>query len=234
MRDAFTRLAEIAAALPPEHWLLIGGLMVHAHAELAGVPYTRPTDDADLVVELRAVSYAGAADRLASLGYRLREPLDLRSPLHRYVREDEVVDLMAPEGATVRYRLRQVLTVPGSRSALNRAIDYALPSGTRIRIPDVASALSLKGAALHTPGATRERHAQDAVTLLACASPGAIELSKSMQSNVNKAIRALDTPEAWSYAAPGTRRRAVRTIQALRPDWQAPQFVFPQRFDRKP
>jgi hypothetical protein len=38
--------------------MLVGGLMVHAHAQLAGIRHARPTDDADLVVEVRAGSYA--------------------------------------------------------------------------------------------------------------------------------------------------------------------------------
>ena len=59
--DVFERLDQIAHMLPPERWLLVGGLMVHAHARLAGVPHGRPTDDADLVVEVRAGSYSEAA-----------------------------------------------------------------------------------------------------------------------------------------------------------------------------
>ena len=30
--EVFKRLDEIASALPPERWMLVGGLMVHAHA----------------------------------------------------------------------------------------------------------------------------------------------------------------------------------------------------------
>lgn len=54
--DVFNRLEEIAAVLPPERWVLVGGLMVHAHAQLAGITHTRPTDDADLVVEVRRMA----------------------------------------------------------------------------------------------------------------------------------------------------------------------------------
>lgn len=35
--DVFERLDEIASALPPERWMLVGGLMVHAHSLLSGV-----------------------------------------------------------------------------------------------------------------------------------------------------------------------------------------------------
>lgn len=233
MPDVFDRLDEIAAALPSERWLLVGGLMVHAHARLAGVPHARPTDDADLVVELRAGSYAQAARTLEALGYSRNEPLDHRAPLHRFTRGREVVDLMAPEGRQVNVGGRGVLTVPGSRSALNRAIDYTTPGGKTIRIPDVASALSLKGAAFRTASANRLRHVQDAVTLFACADPDELDLSKSMRTNINNALNALSDPEAWGYADPASRRRAVRTIVGIRPDWVVPDFVLPRRLGRE-
>mgnify|MGYP007001823804 CR=1 FL=1 len=74
--DVFERLDQIAHLLPPERWMLVGGLMVHAHARLAGIPHARPTDDADLVVEVRAGSYSEAARALQELGYQQHEPLD--------------------------------------------------------------------------------------------------------------------------------------------------------------
>jgi hypothetical protein len=58
-QDVFERVEEIANNLLPDRWMLVGGLMVHAHAQLAGIQHARPTDDADLVVEARAGSYAG-------------------------------------------------------------------------------------------------------------------------------------------------------------------------------
>jgi hypothetical protein len=60
-QDIFERVEEIANNLLPDRRMLIGGLMVHAHAQLAGIVHARPTDDADLVVEVRAGSYAEAA-----------------------------------------------------------------------------------------------------------------------------------------------------------------------------
>jgi hypothetical protein len=46
--------------------------------------------------------------------------------------------------------------VPGSRSALNRTIAYESAGGVAIRIPDVESALSLKGATFRIPGLNPE------------------------------------------------------------------------------
>lgn len=136
---------------------------------------------------------------------------------------------MAPEGRGVRFAGRDVLRVPGSRSALNRTVAFVTPGGVTIRIPDVASALSLKGAAYHLPGANQVRHLQDAVTLFASADRAVLELSTSMRRNINYLINALPTAEAWSASDPLSRRRAVRAVRQVRPDWAIPDFVIPQR-----
>ncbi len=122
-----------------------------------------------------------------------------------------------------------MLTVPGSRSALNRTIVFTTPTGVGIRIPDLASALPLKGAAYHLPGINRVRHLQDAVTLFACADATVLELSASIRRNVNHLINALATTQAWAAAEPSSRRRAVRAIRGIRPEGVIPGFVLPQR-----
>ena len=137
-QDVFERVEEIANNLLPDRWMLIGGLMVHAHAQLAGIQHTRPTDDADLVVEARAGTYAEAAGVLLRLGYVQHESLDRHAPFHRFTRRSEHVDLMGPEDKPVRFLGRDVLAVPGSRSALNRTIAYETASGVAIRIPDLS------------------------------------------------------------------------------------------------
>ena len=68
-QDVFERVDEIANNLSPDRWMLVGGLMVHAQGQLAGIQHARPTDDVDLVVEVRAGSYAQAAAVLQKLGY---------------------------------------------------------------------------------------------------------------------------------------------------------------------
>lgn len=124
---------------------------------------------------------------------------------------------------------RTVLAVPGSRSALNRTIGYQTPGGATIRIPDLASALSLKGAAHRTPSANPVRHLQDAVTLFACAHTARLVISKSMRTNINHLLAAFDDPEAWAFTDPANRRRAIRAIRSLRTDWTPPPAVLPRR-----
>ncbi|GAB3711733.1 hypothetical protein [Mariniluteicoccus flavus] len=231
--DPFDRLDEIAEALPSSRWMLVGGLMVHCHALKAGVVHNRPTDDADLVVALQAGSYDAAAATIQRLGYRQHTSLDHRSPFHRFTRaEGEHVDLMAPEQQSVRFAGRPVVSVPGSRSALKRTVDYSAPGHVALRLPDLGSALSLKGAAYGQPSHNVVRHLQDGVTLFACSDGRTLELSKSMRSNVNRLIVGLERVEAWSLSPLPNRRRAVRAITLLRPDWQPPTFVLPTRFGR--
>jgi predicted nucleotidyltransferase len=233
-QDVFERVQEIANNLAPHRWMLVGGLMVHAHAQLAGIQHARPTDDVDLVVEVRAGSYAEAAAVIQRLGYVPHESVDRHAPFHRFTRGREHVDLMGPEDKPVRFLGREVLAVPGSRSALNRTNAYETPGGVAIRIPDVESALSLKGAAFHLPGLNRVRHLQDAVTLLACLDKAQPDISKSMKKNIDNLISAMDNAEAWSFADPTNRRRAIRAIRAVQPAWEPPAFVLPRRPGRGP
>ncbi len=233
--DGFELVDEIAVQLAPERWLLVGGLMVHAHARLAGVPNIRVTDDADIVVELDVASrYREAAGALARLGFQLYESLDSRAPTYRFTRGHQHVDLMAPDRtAALRHRGRTVLQVPGAGSALKRTENYLTPAGSVIRIPDLCGALSLKGAAYGVPSPHPVRHLQDAVVLLSCIDGrGAEPPSKSMRANINRLLFGLEAhPEAWSLVGAETVRRAVRGVRThVRPGWEPPAFAFPQRY----
>lgn len=224
MRDVWSHLDDVAKAIPAHHWMLIGGLMVHAHAQQRGIRHVRPTDDADLVIELSATSYPAAASAIEARGFTLHTPIDRAAPVHRFTKNGAHVDLMAAEGTSVRYVGRDVVIAPGSRSALRRTIVWHTPSGAPVRIPDLSSALSLKGAAYGVPGANRVRHLQDAVTLFACADDD-LDLSKSMRTHVNALVRGLEHVDAWGLADPTTRRLAVRAIKSVRPDWEIPAFI---------
>lgn len=228
--DPHALLTEVAMSFELDSWLLVGGLMVHCHAQRAGVTHVRPTDDADIVVELQSGAYVAHALALADLGFTPREPVDAAAPFHRFVRDGDTVDLMVSdrESWSPRYLGRDLVKVPGSGSALKRSIVHLLPSGERIRIPDLPSALCLKGAAHQVPSENPVRHLQDSVTLLACAGPDGLRPapSKSMRANLNHLVKCLSTTaEAWSLAAPENRVRANQCIQTFRQDWVAPSFL---------
>ena len=227
--DIFGALDEVADVLDPGTWMLVGGLMVHAHSVQAGVSNPRPTDDADIVLEVGVTHYADAARQLLGIGFEPHNPLDPREPSYRFNRGSEHIDLMVPDRATgIRFRQRDVLAVPGSGSAIKRTQLFRLPSGRDVRIPDLPSALSLKGAAYRTPSADPLRHLSDGVVLFAC-TEGRSDLvppSKSMHTNINYLLLGLERPEAWSGIAREVSEKAVRGIrQHCRPDWT--QLVSP-------
>lgn len=231
--DPFDVLAQIALTIPSDTWMLVGGLMVHCHAQRAGVRHVRPTQDVDLVVEVRAASYAHVAGGLLDVGFRLHEPLNASAPVHRFERDDgAVVDLMAPDRQTIpqRYGRRLVVEVPGSQSALKRVIPYNLPNGSQISIPDLPSALSLKSRAYFLPGANRQRHLQDAITLLVCLDGVDYSMSKSMKSNLNKIVRVIALePDAWQMCPPTDWSKAIRAARGIDPQWVPPEFIQPAR-----
>ena len=63
------------------------------------------------------------------------------------------------------------------------------------RLPDLPAALALKSWAKFLPGASRERHLQDAVTLLVCTDRQEVALSRSMRSVVRRLLAKIATDE---------------------------------------
>lgn len=216
------QLVELADTIPPERWMLVGGLMVHIHAHNAKVFHQRPTNDVDVVLMPTVDSYATTAAALQSIGYRPHESLDQKGPFHRFTRGSEIVDVMAPEGRTMTFLGRPVLEVPGTRSARSRTVPFPLNDTITINLPDVASALSIKGAAAVTDGFFRGKHVDDGLTLFACGSGTDLQLSKSMRRNVNVLVAALAEPEPWLAVPADKRIRAIQTIRRIRPDWTPP------------
>jgi len=66
-------------------WTLVGGMMVHIHARLAGLPPARVTNDVDLLLDLMAgkASVTSVAADLTSLGFSPQEPGWPEAPFHR-------------------------------------------------------------------------------------------------------------------------------------------------------
>jgi len=235
-RDIFDTLDEVGQVLDPSTWMLVGGLMVHAHSIQAGVANPRPTDDADIVLEVAVSNYTAAARQLQGIGFEPQNSLDPREPSYRFIRGPEQVDLMVPDrGKGIRFRQRDVLAVPGSKSAISRTQSFRLPRGRDVRIPDLPSALSLKGAAYRTSSPDPVRHLRDGIVLFAC-TEGRDDLlgpSKSMQTNINYLLLGLGPPDAWSGIAREVSEKAVRGIREhYRPDWKQSVPPTPERLRR--
>jgi len=182
-------VAEIADVLPAEHWTLVGGLMVKAHAALAGLPTTRVTIDVDMVVHLETARGRAARvhQALTGLGYALRAPGKLGTlggtdVAHRYLRpgaggSEDIVDVMRADHAAphVVESLdgHDMMPAEGTTQALRRTINATLHlrddgPATALSIPDAYGALILKAAAHMADRRDPGRHLRDAVILLAC------------------------------------------------------------------
>lgn len=168
----------LAGDTKPSSWMLVGGLMVQAHAMLAGRD-SRPTFDADFMADILSdnLSAAHIVRALERHGYRMRTGT-LTGYSSRMVNDDgSKVDIMSPDHLprwTERKRLttvhgENIFTTPGGAQALERCMNLTLEDGDArcvIRIPDQLGALILKAAAwMADQGEHRARHLQDALTL---------------------------------------------------------------------
>ena len=228
---------ELATALPPDHWTLVGGLMVQAHALGHGIDVVRPTDDLDILLHIEiSAAVVSRADRdIAALGYSLQEPADARrqgSPHYRYTRASalgvETIDVMAPEHASPRaarrLRGRPMFEVEGGTQALGRTMTYRVVTRVDgvvgISVPDELGALVLKGAAYSVDRRDRDRHLMDAAVLAACISDHATEIGRlggSDRRRLRTLWRALAEPThpAWLALDPGHRVAGQDTLRIL-------------------
>lgn len=208
---------ELARLLPQGSWTLVGGLMVKLHAELAGLPAPRTTVDVDsaLHLETQAITFAQAAASLRGAGYVLDEST---THAYRFDRGKERVDLMCSDRQSVwrrpRYNGRPLFGIPGGTRALQQTINVDVLTDVdtvRLVIPTVRGALVLKGAAYLEDSRDRDRHAEDAVILLACmddAGEALLGLSQQSRRRVRAIVKVLT-----EQTAPWANHDAV--VQAL-------------------
>lgn len=224
-------VAELAEALPPASWTLIGGLMTQLHTVHRGIGIVRPTSDVDIVLHIatkRGVPNAVAV-ALISLGYRFQTSIDERNnTAHRFVRGATRVDLVASaaEGQVdvliadhaaprVVERLLgyEMVRIEGGTQALRRTVNARLlitpGSPSIVSVPRPLGALILKAAAYSTDSRDRERHLFDAAALLACVEDPFAERTEFTGSDRRRitTLAAQLTPNhaAWQ-ALPGDHR----------------------------
>ena len=139
-RDAWHALMDLHDKMPTG-WALVGGQMVHLHCAERGVAPTRPTNDADAAVDVRADPRALATftSVLRELGF---EPAGT-SPQgyqHRWVRQRAAIDVLIPRGLREASPVR--LTVTGATTietfGAQQAVDRAEGSVSRSRLGKAA------------------------------------------------------------------------------------------------
>lgn len=157
-------------------WTLIGGQLVHLHCAERGVSPTRPTNDVDTVVNIRAsqtmlATFTGA---LKDLGF---DP-DISGDgiQHRWRRDHAQIDVLIPEGVGARAAARAgaggapTIPAPGTTQALSRSEPVMVlaegRTGTVLR-PNLVGALVGKAAARTEIASDRAstRHCTDFVVL---------------------------------------------------------------------
>ncbi|WP_141014739.1 hypothetical protein [Nocardioides sambongensis] len=175
-RQAWHALMDLYERLDT-NWTLIGGQLVHLHCADRGVAPTRPTDDIDTVVNIRASgsvleTFTGA---LRDMGFTADTSAD--GVQHRWRRDLAQIDVLIPEGVGERAAAAATgiggaptVQAPGTTQALNRTEPVTVVAegrtGTVLR-PNLVGALVGKAAARTEIASDRAstRHCTDFVVL---------------------------------------------------------------------
>jgi hypothetical protein len=166
----------------PTGWTLVGGQMVHLHCAERGATPTRPTNDMDAVLDVRAqpqVLYAFTT-HLAALGFE-PDGESWEGHQHRWMRQNAVIDVMIPtnlgQSASARAGARggTVPETPGAQQALQRTESIEVQIGELVGAvlrPTLLGALVIKAAAYGVLGdSAKDRHVEDFVVLATLVSP---------------------------------------------------------------
>lgn len=191
--ESWAALVELAPAFG-DNWLLVGGQMVFLHVVERRATDVRPTDDVDVVVDLRAEPAGLARIHAALISFSFDQ--DLPGPegtAHRYRRGAAVIDVLAPDNMGVRAQLRlgsgRTIEAPGTTQAFRRSSIVTVEVDGRtgsIRRPDLVGALLGKAAAVvkisSQSAAGRAKHLRDfdsLAKLLGVVDRSAASLTKS-------------------------------------------------------
>ncbi|MGX9346685.1 hypothetical protein [Microbacterium sp. KNMS] len=215
---------ELAESMPERSWALVGGLMVQAHALRAGIEEIRPTSDLDMLLNLASASVGTIGASLRSLGFSALDSSE-GSPLHRFVRDEDVVDVMVARNASrAVWSLRPVLRAPGTAQVLSRLDRYTFADGARrveIDVPNPLGALIVKSAAFVVDSRNPERHVEDLAVLSAAAGPirrlGLEELSRKDRRHLSRVLPLMrdETHPAWSVLGRLDRQVGQRVWAAI-------------------
>ena len=223
-------VVEIATRINPEKWLLVGGLMVQAHAMVAG-RYVRATSDIDMLIDVMAdtKNIHAVIHGLESLGFELKEPGLRGTAFHRMMKEELIVDLLISDHLPSNKRKLSVvnrwpmLEVSGGAQAVERKSRLNIlsdDSSVSVIIPDLLGALIMKAAASISDTRDTERHLQD-VALLSSLVKDHVALINRLHGSDKKRLRAvaakLINPNnpAWLLLEAHERIAGIDTLRIL-------------------
>lgn len=229
VRAMWDAVHTLAQQLPLENWVLIGGLMVQLHAFRHDAGPVRATEDIDVLGDSRARPSAteSTADILLAAGFEAEEPYGTAEPLtvHRFVRDDVVVDVLGPDGmrrgaGPVATPPHETFPVPGGTQALKRAeiIEVLLPDKPPVLVPcpSLSGALLLKARS----ATTRAKDRTDLAVLLACvADPlgvrDALSSAERKWIRRSRAVMPTDVEGFQRLVGPVRGQRASQTLALL-------------------
>ncbi|WP_427018758.1 hypothetical protein ACQCSX_09615 [Pseudarthrobacter sp. P1] len=149
--------------------------MAQLHAAAAGLAVSRPTADVDIVlhIETGATSTSSVVAVLTELGYTLRKSIEDDTPVHRFIRGEQQIDVMIADhlapAKVPRIGGRKPFQVAGGTQALQRTVNCPMTADddgpVLISIPNSLGALVLKGAAYRADSRDKDRHLDDTVVL---------------------------------------------------------------------
>jgi hypothetical protein len=217
-------------ALDSDSWLLVGGLMVQAHAMIAG-HQSRATKDIDMLIDVMAdaTNVRQVVTTLERIGFAKREPGLRGTAFHRMWMKDIVVDVLIADhlpsgkrrGAVVDVWL--MMEIAGGAQAIERRMPIVIEtreSERRLFIPNLLGALILKSAAYGADRRDRDRHLDDVVLLASFITDYAyvIGLLHGSDKRRLRVVRAaLDDPNhrAWLKLDIEDRQRGQDTLRIL-------------------
>ncbi|PFG34499.1 hypothetical protein ATL42_2410 [Sanguibacter antarcticus] len=183
----------------PTGWTLVGGQMVHLHCAERGASPTRPTDDIDTVLDVRAEPQVlwNVTSMLAGLGFTSAGE-SWQGHQQRWVSGEAVIDILIPRHLGERASSRRgvgggtTLETKAAQQALDRTEDVVVEVAGRtgtVRRPSLLGSLVAKSAAFTIPLDTgRDRHLADLAVLLTLVVP-----ADRLQDATARDLRYLDT-----------------------------------------
>ena len=221
-------IADIAARMRVDEWVLIGGQMVALHGFIAGTSPPRATTDIDIVADVlvRAGALGRCVDVLTSMHLEGKPSITDRS-LHRFVGERATVDLVVPDHlpktASTRIRGYQAVPVVGGQRALDRATRVAVNVGgalVEVVVPDLRGAIVLKARAAVVDWRDNDRHLTD-IAFLCGLVLDPLGLSAELDAKERASLRRVDLPDdprmpPWVRFETAIRLDAVETWRTLR------------------
>ncbi len=172
--DGWHTLFDLAQRIP-NGWTLVGGQMVHLHCTERGASPIRPTEDADTVLDVRAMPDLLSTFTQALLDLGFTPHTSGEGLQHRWTRERTQVDVLLPDGISEQVAARigaggaPTLSTPGGTQALHRSASVSVTVAGRtgeVRRPNLVGAMVMKAAAHTVPeGLGRARHRTDFAVL---------------------------------------------------------------------